>query len=224
MKPIPGILLGAGGSERFGSEKLLARLETGELLVERALRVHLQSNLSRLIFVTSPNLGATISKEPGLFSYSHMVVEKKEDHWFTFSCIWGRGRFVINENSQEGMSSSILCGLRCLKKSEKAVGALISLADLPLLSPETIDYLINEFQEETIGMLVPVFNGITGHPVIIDINRFHRDISRIKGDVGLKILMEKYSKEVRKITWSDDSVIRDIDTKSDLEKLTGASV
>ena len=73
-------------------------------------------------------------------------------------------------------------------------------------------------------MLVPVFNGITGHPVIININRFQSDINGIKGDVGLRVLAKKYSKEVRKIAWSDDSVIRDIDTKSDLEKFKGVSV
>jgi molybdenum cofactor cytidylyltransferase len=221
VKPIAGILLGAGSSARFGSEKLLACLPTGERLIERALRVHLQSQISPLIVVTSPNLRETIAENRDLFSYSKMMLRKRPAHWSTFCCRWGNGRLAANEKCKEGMSSSIKAGLRCLTNEERAPGVLISLADLPLLSPKTINYLIGEFQKETVGMLLPVFNEIFGHPVIVDINRFKNEINQIRGDIGLRVLIEKHPKTVRKITWSDDSVIRDIDTKMDLKKLRG---
>jgi CTP:molybdopterin cytidylyltransferase MocA len=70
-----------------------------------------------------------------------------------------------------------------------------------------------------VGILLPVFDGITGHPVIVDINRFKNDISKIKGDVGLRVLIKKYPKVVKKIPWSDDSVTWDIDIPEDLERL-----
>jgi|GEM_PF-309127 len=221
MEPIPGILLSAGSSERFGSDKLLTLLPTGETLLERALKVHLQSMISPLIVVVSLNLGRIIRENASKLSFSRMRIVKRSALWYSFSCRWGKGRLVINENSREGMSSSIKKGLSCLKDEEKAGGLLVSLADLPLLTPKTINFFIKKFLEEKIGFLLPVFNDTTGHPVIVDINRFKADISKIKGNVGLRILIKKYPKVVKKIPWKDDSVTWDIDTPKDLEMLNG---
>jgi len=218
-KSIPGILLGAGNSMRFGSDKLLTLLPTGERLFERTLRVHLKSRISPLIVVVSPNLGKIIRKGTDILSFSGMITQKGVDTWHTFSCRWGEGRLVINENFQEGISTSIQKGIDCLKDEERAGGLLISLSDLPLLSPETINFFIEKFLEQKAGILLPVFNGSTGHPVIVDINRFKNDISSIKGDVGLRALIKTHPKVVRKIPWSDDSVTWDIDTAQDLERL-----
>ena len=221
MESIPGILLGAGSSERFGSEKLLTLLPSGETLLERALKVHLQSQIFPLIVVVSPNLGEIIRENTGMLSFSRMRIVKRSTLWYSFSCRWGKGRLVINENSREGISSSIQRGLSCLTNDEMVDGILISLSDLPLLTPETINFCIKKFLEEKIGFLLPVFNDTTGHPVIVDINRFKDDIGKIKGNVGLRILIKKYPKVVKKIPWKDDSVTWDIDTPKDLERLKG---
>jgi molybdenum cofactor cytidylyltransferase len=219
MKLIPGILLAAGSSERFGSEKLLTLLPWGERLFERALKVHLLSQISPLIVVVSPNLGTIVKTHTGALSCSKIKIKKRVARWYSFSSQWGRGRMAINEDFREGMSSSIKKGISCLKNGEKENGILISLADLPLLTSETINLFINTFFKERTGILVPVFNGTTGHPVIYDNTIFKDDITAIKGDVGLRSLIEKYPKLVKKIPWHDDSVIWDIDTPQDLERL-----
>ena len=219
MESIPGLLLGAGGSERFGSDKLLALLPTGERLLERALRVHLQSRISPLVLVVSPNLRNTITGNTGIFSSSGLALGKKVEQWHSFSCLWGGGRLATNENFKKGISSSIHKGLPCLTDEEKACGVLISLADLPFLTPQTINFLINEFLKKKMGMLVPVFNGTTGHPVIVDIDRFRDEISQITGDVGLRVLIHKFPEAAKKLPWHNDSVIHDIDTSRDLERL-----
>jgi len=221
MESIPCILLGAGSSERFGSEKLLTLLPSGETLLERALMVHLHSQISPLIVVVSPNLGKIIMEDTGILSFSRIRIGKRIGPWYAFSCRWGRGRLVINENSREGISSSIQKGLTCLKDEDKPNGLLISLSDLPLLTPETINFFIKKFLEEKIGLLLPSFNDTTGHPVIVDINRFKNDIGKLRGDLGLRILIKKYPKMVKKIPWKDDSVTGDIDTPKDLERLNG---
>jgi CTP:molybdopterin cytidylyltransferase MocA len=219
VESIPGILLSAGSSIRFGSEKLLTLLPTGGTLLERVLRVHMQSQISPLVVVVSAFLGKIIFEKAGILALSRIAVEKEVGHWYALSSRWGQGRLVINENSKEGISSSIHTGLSCLKDEEKDNGVLISLADLPYLRCETIDYLIKKFLEEGAGVLVPVFNGVTGHPVIVDMNRFEADIGKIKGDVGLRVLIKKYPGMVKRIPWKDDSVIWDIDEPGDLEGL-----
>ena len=218
MKSIPGLLLSAGSSERFGHEKLLAALPTGERLMERSLRAHITSQVFPLIVVVSPNLGKTIMSHPQLLSCSQMVIEDKADQWHTFSCRWGRGRLITNEDYREGISSSIRAGLSCLRGEERARGILISLADLPFLTPETINVLVNEYLRTEVGMLVPVFEGVTGHPVIVDVNRFQDDINQITGDTGLRVLLKRYPKEVKMLSWHDDSVTCDIDTPGDLDE------
>lgn len=219
MESIPGVLLGAGGSERFGSEKLLALLTTGERLLERALRVHMQSRISPLVLVVSPNLRRGIAANTGIFSSSGLALGKRIDQWYSFSCRWGKGRLVTNENFKKGMSSSIHRGLTCLTDEEKAGGVLISLADLPSLTPQTINFLINKFLKEKMGMLLPVFSGNTGHPVIVNIDLFRDEINQITGDVGLRVLMHKFPELVKKIPWHNDSVTRDVDTSGDLVRL-----
>jgi len=220
MKSIPGILLSAGSSERFGSEKLLVSLPSGEMLFERALEIHLQSQILPLIVVISPNLGKIIRQKTEIFAFSRLRIGKRVDTWHAFSCKWGDGRLIINENFHKGMSSSVKKGVGCLTDDEKAGGLVVSLADLPLLSSETINFLIKKSLKERVGFLLPVFNDITGHPVIVDFNRFKNDIARLRGDVGLRSLLKKYPKAVKKIPWQDDSVIWDIDTPKDLAKLS----
>jgi CTP:molybdopterin cytidylyltransferase MocA len=221
MESEPGILLSSGKSIRFGSEKLLTSLPSGETLLERALAIHLQSRISPLIVVVSPSLETIISQKAEIFSFSKLKIEKKCNTWHTFSCKWGSGRLIINKNFHKGMSSSIKTGADCLTDEEKAGGLVVSLADLPLLSSETINFFINKFLEERVGFLLPAFNDITGHPVIVDFNRFKNDIDKLEGDVGLRSLLAQYPKEVKKIPWQDDSVIHDIDTPKDLKRLEG---
>jgi molybdenum cofactor cytidylyltransferase len=219
MRSIPGILLAAGGSERFGSEKLLAILPSGERLLERALKVHMPSKISPLVVVVSPNLGNIIRGHAGLFSFSNLIIGKRANGWHTFSSRWGGGRLVINEDFQKGMSSSIHKGLSCLNDEERGNGVLISLSDLPLLTAETIDFFIEKFFEEKIGILVPVFNDTTGHPVIFDMALFKEDIAGIEGDAGLRGLIRNYPERVTKLPWHDNSVTWDVDTPLDLERL-----
>jgi CTP:molybdopterin cytidylyltransferase MocA len=126
---------------------------------------------------------------------------------------------VANEHPHRGMSSSIHVGLNSLTEEEKAYGVVISLADLPFLTPETINVLIDEFLAEGVGMLLPVFKNRAGHPVIIDVHRFRERIEQIQGDIGLREIIAKHPEEARKIPWHNDSVIRDIDTPADLERL-----
>jgi molybdenum cofactor cytidylyltransferase len=216
---IPGILLAAGSSERFGSEKLLIKLASGESLLEKTLKAHLLSSISPLILVASPRLGSLI-REGTLFPTLKLGIEKRINGWCSFSSQWGGGRLVINEDFQDGMSSSIHKGLSSLKDDERGDGVLISLSDLPLLTTETINFFIRKYREEKAGILVPVFNDIQGHPVIFDMALFKEDFAGIEGDVGLRSLIKNYPQRVTRVPWHDDSVTWDVDTPRDLERLS----
>ena len=221
IKSIPGILLASGLSTRFGSDKLLAHLPTGERLLERSLKIHLQSKISPLVIVISPNLAKIISENMEFLSISRLRPMRGGDLWYNFESQWGNGRLVVNENFQQGISSSIQKGLLCLKDEEKDKGLLISLADLPLLTSKEINFFINKFLIKPEGILLPVYNNLPGHPVIIDFNRFKDDMIKIAGDVGLRVIVKKHPRAVKEIPWQSNSVTWDIDSTKDLEKLEG---
>lgn len=219
MKSIPGILLASGLSTRFGSEKLLTYLPTGERLLERSLRIHLQSKIAPLAIVVSPNLGKIILQDKTFLSLCRIMPVKDGDLCCKFESEWGSGRIIINEDSQKGISSSLHKGLFCLTCRERNKGLLVSLADLPLLTSEEINCLIDKFLIKPDGILLPVYKNFPGHPVIIDFKRFKDDILRIRGDVGLNVIIKKYPAAVKKMPWKNNSVIRDIDYREDLDIL-----
>jgi CTP:molybdopterin cytidylyltransferase MocA len=221
IKSIPGILLASGLSARFGSEKLLVYLPTGERLLERSLKIHLQSKIAPLVIVISPKLAKIILKDRDFLHVYRLRAMEYGDFWYSFESEWGNGRLIINEDFQKGISSSLRKGLFCLKDEEKDRGLLVSLADLPLLTSGEIDFFIDQFMIKPEGILLPVYKNLPGHPVIIDFKRFKDDILKIKGDVGLSVIVRKYPAAVKRIPWESNSVIRDIDNKEDLEEFRG---
>ena len=67
------------------------------------------------------------------------------------------------------MSSSIQAGLQAI--GSKAQAVLLVLGDQPLVSSETINKLIAAYQSQRKdkGIIVPVYQGERGHPVILDL-------------------------------------------------------
>ena len=132
-----GILLGAGQSSRFGSNKLLYPVieNTPMLLVSAA-------KLASVL----PGSIAVINKE---LSPLTDQLEQAGIH------------VVVNEQAGLGMGSSIACGVRA---SEEASGWLIMLVDMPYIKTETIMLLANKL-ENGAGIVAPMFDGQRGHPV-----------------------------------------------------------
>src|SRR5262249_40874682 len=66
-------------------------------------------------------------------------------------------QYVINDNYQQGMLSSIKTGLAALSPNEDA--ALIALVDQPMISKEIIDNLIEAFGYGDKGVVLPTYQG-----------------------------------------------------------------
>jgi len=71
---------------------------------------------------------------------------------------------VLNTDFEQGMSSSIECGLSHI--SEAADGVMIVLGDQPLIEKDTIDLLIERHRQSKRGIILSIYKGIRGHPVI----------------------------------------------------------
>ena len=215
---IAGILLAAGLSARFGSQKLLTELPGGETLFSRAARVILLAGVRPLVIVVSKGIVEELLEGPGMAGWR--LSEGKTPHDYFLLSPWGKGRVVVNNRPEEGMATSLKTGLSCLLNGEKERGVLFSLADLPMLTPETIKSLVKRYRQGGKKVVLPVHQGRTGHPVIVNWDYLRDKIADVRGDKGLRDIIKGISPgDVDYVPWPDGTVTADIDVVSDMTSL-----
>lgn len=192
MNRLPvGVLLAAGNSERFGSNKLLYPLHNNRpMLLQSAQK--LVSVLPVSIAVISQQLAATAKdlEQLGL-------------------------RVVINPHSPSGMGSSIACGVR---ESADASGWLITLADMPYVEVATIEQLVKKMLAGA-AMVAPFFGQQRGHPVGFH-HQYHDELVSLDGDSGARQVINNHLPLLERVVTSDRGVIIDIDSQQDLESVS----
>ncbi len=186
-KKVGAILLAAGSSTRMGHDnKLLLDDGKGAMVLQTA-----QSLLASAISETFIVLGQDSEK------ISASVIDLALP-------------MIYNPNHKFGMSTSIRAGLALAPADWD--GALIMLADMPHIKPETFTALINAFKPE-IGhdVIVPSYDGTRGNPIIWG-RRHWSKFQDISGDVGGKMLLQGLESACVDITVDDAAILFDIDT------------
>jgi molybdenum cofactor cytidylyltransferase len=124
-------------------------------------------------------------------------------------------KFVRNPDFAEGLSSSVKTGIAAV--SADADGAVICLGDMPLISADLIDRLIEAFAPDRGNLIaVPVSAGRRGNPVLWS-RRFFSELMTLDGDIGARHLIEKHSEAVAEIPVEGHGAFLDIDTPQSLE-------
>lgn len=120
---------------------------------------------------------------------------------------------VFNPVPEGDMAGSLRAGLRAVDKSSS--GVLISLADQPLVSVETIKSLVALHGQQPDKILIPQYETKKGHPVLLP--------KSILEDIfyggTLRDIINKYPERVRLLPVTDEGVVLDIDTADDYKKL-----
>lgn len=133
-------------------------------------------------------------------------------------------KFVQNDNYQEGMTTSIHAGVRVA--SSDVNGIMICLSDLPLIESGELNHLIQAFEkalgENNRPIVVPVFDGQRGNPVIFSVH-YKGDILAHKGLMGCKGVVKQNPDQVLEVEMNTDHVLTDIDTMEDYEKIRKVS-
>ena len=189
---VRGILLAAGYSTRFGSNKLLQALPAGApeagTPIGLAAAKHLLEALPDSIAVVRPRaqkLGK-ILRDAGCNT-------------------------VVCRNANEGMGTSLAAGVRAASEAD---GWVVALADMPFLRPETIR-LIAKGLSDGAAIAAVAYRGERGHPVGFA-RRFLDELSALRGDQGARELLAQRSECVSLFEVDDPGVLRDIDRPSDL--------
>jgi len=190
MKPL-GILLAAGKSTRFGSNKLLYPVIDNTpmiLLCAEKLASVLPDSVA---VISSELIGLTTQLEQlGL-------------------------AVVINEQAELGMGSSISCAIRAGESlSQSSGGWLIMLADMPYLHSQTIQQLVNQL-EKGASIVAPAYNQKRGHPVGFS-QTYKNELLALNKDKGAREILKKYHEALELVPVNDKGVLLDIDQLSDI--------
>jgi molybdenum cofactor cytidylyltransferase len=189
---VTAIILAAGRSTRMGGpNKLLAELD-GKALVRIVTEQALASKAKDVIVVTGHQAELVERALQGLDV-----------------------KFVRNPNFAEGLASSVKAGVAAVPGD--ADGAVICLGDMPMISTQLIDHLIEAFAPDRGNLIaVPVSDGRRGNPVLWS-RRFFNELMTLDGDIGARHLIAKHGEAVAEIPAEGLGAFLDIDTPQALE-------
>ena len=196
MADIAALVLAAGRATRFGAapddSKVFALLD-GMPLVAHVAAMALRSRASRVFVV----VGQAAERADPIFAGQPAVT------------------LVHNRDFGSGMATSIRAGIAALPGS--ADGALILLADMPLVSSATLDRLIATFEQERPDAVVPCYRGVWGNPVLIGRSLFP-ELLALSGDSGAREVLKQRDHGVVICDIDDPHVLTDIDTPDALAR------
>lgn len=124
-------------------------------------------------------------------------------------------KVVINEEGYKGQSESIKLGLKAL---DEASGYMFIAGDQPFLTAEIICSLSKEFLKSPDMILVPVYEGRRGSPVIFP-KYYREELLGLMGDNGGRTVLRNHTNKVKYFNLADGKVLIDIDTKEDYSRL-----
>ncbi len=189
MFRLVGVLLAAGNSERFGSNKLMYPLEDGLTVAVSAAR-NLVNAVPESIAIIKPGQQQLASS---LSALGLAVIE--------------------NPKADEGMGTSLALGIQA---SIDANGWLIALADMPWVKPKTIHALADRLIKG-VSMVAPSYEQTRGHPVGFS-SDWRDDLLNLSGDKGARHLLNEHVDALRLLITDDPGVVRDIDVPEDLNQ------
>jgi molybdenum cofactor cytidylyltransferase len=189
---IAAIILAAGLSRRMGTPKQLLRVGKATLL-EIALRNVRDSRIEEIVLV--------------LGHQAEMIRSQ-----LTLEGV----KVVVNPNYAEGMGTSIRAGLAALSPDVQAT--FMVLADQPFVRPATFGRLIEEHSRLRPQIVLPMYRGFRGNPVLLDRSVFP-ELAGLQGDVGCRAIFGNHTENILRVEVNDPGVLLDVDNKEDFREL-----
>jgi molybdenum cofactor cytidylyltransferase len=184
---IASLVLAAGGSSRMGQPKGLLPGDRGTLLLDAVLP-HLEAGITHVVLVLGADADLLLSAA-GLPPHPALSV-------------------VRNPEWQEGLSSSLRCGLA---SCGDAAAVLIALADQPEMTAARIRAVCDAFAPG-VPLVLPVGpDGRPSHPVLFARELFD-ELRAVRGDVGGREVVARHRARALEILAPP---LRDLDTPED---------
>jgi molybdenum cofactor cytidylyltransferase len=182
---ISAILLAAGQSKRMGEPKQLMRFGQSTIL-EQAIDNLLGSGVNEVIVVLGYRAGEV----------RRLIATRPV-------------RLAVNPDYEQGMSTSIIAGLNLVDGRSRAV--MLALGDQPFVDSQTINRLIDEFNNHDKGIVIPTYRSKRGHPVIFA-TKYKEQLLELKGDIGARHLVKENPEDILEVAVNSEGILVDIDT------------
>ncbi|AZM94518.1 MAG: nucleotidyltransferase family protein [Gammaproteobacteria bacterium] len=185
------IVMAAGQSRRFGSDKRIAQLSNGKTLLTSTL-LTIQQHF--------PNITVVLKEGDKAQSLGLSPITPT----------------LVSQRSHLGLGYSISDAFKYLCSDEKFNhyrSAAVWLADLPWVTQKTCKLLADMSSAENI--VQPTHLQVPGHPVIFG-RKFWKHIADLRHPSGASAILQRYSDHIVKISLNDPGVCYDIDTPDSL--------
>jgi CTP:molybdopterin cytidylyltransferase MocA len=189
---LAAVILSGGASRRMGSPKALVSYQ-GRSFLEHLLSVTNHPAIGVRRVVLGPDAEA-ISKGFAL----------------------APEEMVINHDWEHGQLSSIQAALRSLPRDTE--GILLCPVDHPLVSVSLVSGLIETFLATRAPVVVPVYDGRRGHPVIFS-SAVYEELLAAPVDQGARAVVWAHKGEVAEVGTTEVGCILNLNDPNALEKL-----
>ncbi|MEM9278918.1 MAG: molybdopterin-binding/glycosyltransferase family 2 protein [Pseudomonadota bacterium] len=184
------VILAAGQSRRMGETNKMVVDFQGKPMVRHAVEAAIASKCDDVIVVTG--------FEPDSVHEALAGLECKMAH---------------NAGFAEGLSTSLKTGIANVSSDFSA--AVVLLGDMPFVTAQDINKLIDEADKNSSHIIMATSNGKRGNPVLWP-SSFFSELKDIKGDVGARHIIGANAEAVIEVELGDVASI-DIDTPAALQ-------
>ena len=193
--PLAAIVLAAGQSSRMGAHKLLLPLGNRPL-VAYTVAAACASGAELVIVVLGHDAERVEAAMPS-----------------------GRQHVVVNPSFRDGMATSLRAGLSALPA--ETAGALILLADQPLVTLDLVERLLSAARESPGSIIAASYNGRRGNPVYFP-RRYFDDLKLVTGDQGGRSVIQRHPDNVLLVEIADADAALDADSPDDFQRILAA--
>lgn len=195
MKQLGAILLAAGSSSRLGQPKQLLEID-GRALVRRQAELLLDQGFACVVVVTGAERAGVEEALAGVAAQA-----------------------VYNANWQDGMGSSLACGIAAMP--ERVRGALVLLCDQWRVTAEDLRTLLVAWESEPARAVCTEWKNASGHTVVGAPAIFPRalfaKLVKLQGDRGAQPILKYYASGTTQVGMPNAA--SDIDLPADLDNL-----
>lgn len=186
--------MASGFGKRAGGDKLRLPWK-GQTVLFNAIRNALFSNLDEVIIVVREEDYGECTK------YLSMLVPEYSKH----------STVIVNQHATEGMSASLRLGVQHCSHHSHAV--LFLLADQVFFDTSYINMMCAQYRKSQKSILAPFYNSKRKNPVLFSLKHFKDMFLSLSGDMGARILVERYAHEVEQCKIIDHMACADLDTQ-----------
>jgi molybdenum cofactor cytidylyltransferase len=193
---IPAIVLAAGRSSRMGVPKATLAFNERDTFLSHIVRTFHAANVDDVIVVLGHD-GDEIARS---LAQSDVAA-----------------RIVMNHEYDRGQLSSLQAALTLIDRPG-VDGMLVTLVDVPFLTPPTVHAVLERYRQTRAAVVRPTSGNRHGHPLLVARSLF--DAIRHADDrTGVKPLVRAHASVEGDVPVADEGAFVDVDTPEDYEQL-----